>query len=163
MTSLMLIPALLSITACQAMHSSDPSSMFFNIPSESTLSLNKDLEITSENTHALIQAGKSITKKERNEYDINCRLDFKKFGPRTVKPETFIINRTEDGSEWFSQPTIKRFYTEVYLSSEKDTDIIKLECQTWGDGIDRNFTVTEMQQALGDLLTFDFAINKSDK
>ena len=53
-----------------------------------------------------------------------------------------------------------RFYTEVYLTSEKDTDVIKMECQTWGDGIDRNFTVTEMAEALGQLLSFKFVDKK---
>ena len=147
---------LFSITSCQSMSSNDSDSMFFSIPEGSTLTLNDDLEITKLNTHALIQAGEVITEKEKNEYDINCRLEFKEFGPRTIKPETFHIRRTEDGSEWVSQPNIMRFYTEVYLSSEKDTDVIKMECQTWGDGIDRNFTVAEMAEALGQLLTFKF-------
>ncbi len=156
MRSPVLFFTLLALSACQSLQSNDPSSMFFTIPAGSTLTLNKALEISTENTHVRIQSGKAITEKEKNEYDINCRLDFKNFGPRTVEPETYIISHTEDGSEWFSQPTIKRFYTEVYLSSERDTDIIKLECQVWGNAIDRNFTVTEMQQALGDELTFNF-------
>lgn len=152
--------ALLSITSCQSMHSSDPDSMFFSIPAGSTLTLNDDLEITKLNTHALIQAGKVTTENKKSEYDINCRLEFKEFGPRTIKPETFHIRRTEDGSQWVSQPNIMRFYTEVYLTSEKDTDVIKMECQTWGDGIDRNFTVTEMAEALGQLLSFKFVDKK---
>ena len=56
-----------------------------------------------------------------------------------------------------------RFYTEVYLTSDKGTDIIKMECQEYGDPIDRNFTVAEMQQALGDLLVFDLVAAKGDK
>ena len=156
MKILLLTITFITLIACQSLQSNDPSSMFFNIPGDSTLTLNKDLEISSQNTHALIQAGKVITEKERNEYDINCRLDFKKFGPRTIKPETYNISRTEDGSEWVSQPAIKRFYTEVYLSSEKDTDVIKMECQEWGDSIDRNFTVSEMAEALGSYFIFNF-------
>lgn len=152
--------ALLSITSCQSMHSSDPDSMFFSIPAGSTLTLNDDLEITKLNTHALIQAGKVTTENKKSEYDINCRLEFKEFGPRTIKPEIFHIRRTEDGSQWVSRPNIMRFYTEVYLTSEKDTDVIKMECQTWGDGIDRNFTVTEMAEALGQLLSFKFVDKK---
>ena len=155
--------ALLTITSCQSMHSSDPDSMFFSIPAGSTLTLNDDLEISKLNTHALIQAGKVTTENEKSEYDINCRIEFKKFGPRTIKPETFHISRTEDGSHWVSQPNIMRFYTEVYLSSEKDTDIIKMICQTWGDGIDRNFTVSEMAESLGSILTFNFSADKKNR
>lgn len=153
---LLLLLAVFSISACQSAQSSDPGSMFFTIPDGSTLRLNKPLEILPQNTHALIQAGKAIKEKDKNEYEINCRLELKNFGPRTIKPETFRILRTEDAQEWFSQPTIKRFYTEVYLQSDKDTDVIKLHCQYWGDHMDRNFTVTEMQEALGEYFTFNF-------
>jgi len=104
-------------------------------------------------THGVIQAGQSIKDDDKNEYAINCRLDFRKFGPRTIEPEKFTITRTEDGSNWISQPSILRFYTEIYLTSNKGTDIIKMVCQEYGDQIDRNFTVAEMQTALGGFIT----------
>ncbi len=151
------------LSACQTMHSTDPSSLFFTIPEGSTLTLDKKIAISEGYTHALIQAGKSINEQARNDYEINCRLDMKAFGPRTVKPETFRISRTEDGTEWVSQPSILRFYTEVYLQSDKGTDIIKLECQQYGGQIDRNFTVSEMQQALGDYISFDFASSNNEE
>jgi len=53
-----------------------------------------------------------------------------------------------------------RFYTEVYLTSNKDTDIIKMVCQIYGDSTDRNFTVAEMQEALGDFITIEYATIK---
>lgn len=146
----------LFLTSCQTMHSDDPDSMAFNIPPGSTLTLNKSLEIADGETHAMIQAGRQISKKDKNEYDINCRLELREFGPRTIDPEVFIVSRTEDGQEWFSYPTIKRFYSEVYLRSENNTDVIKLMCQQWGSGRDRNFTVSEMQQALADYFSFTF-------
>jgi len=149
-----------SLIGCSAMQSSDPDSMYFDIPDGSTLSLNKELTIPSSDTHAVVQQGKEIKDKDKNEYAINCRLDVKKFGPRTIEPEDFKISRTEDGSNWISKPSILRFYTEVYLSSDKGTDIIKMVCQEYGDQKDRNFTVAEMQQALGDVFTFKFAAEK---
>lgn len=150
---------LLLLTSCQSLHSNDPDSMFFNIPQGSTLTLNKNLEIPREHTHALIQAGNSLAENDKNEYEINCRFDVKSFGPRTIDPETFKIRRTEDGSEWFSHLIIMRFYTIMYLDSNKGTDVIKMECQQWGDGIDRNFTVSEMAEALGDYFSFSFKQN----
>jgi len=147
---------LLALCSCQSMHSNDPSSIFFDIPDGSTLTLNKKLPIAEGDTHALIQAGKVIKTSEVNKYDVNCRFDLKKFGPRTIEPETFKVRRTEEGQEWVSQPSIKRFYTEVYLDSEKGTDVIKLVCQDWGDAIDKNFPVADMQKTLGDYFTFKF-------
>jgi len=151
---------ILLLTSCQSLHSSDPDSMFFSIPGGSTLSLNKNLTILSSNTHATVQGGKEIADKNRNDYAINCRLDFKEFGPRTIEPEDFKVTRTEDGQNWISQPSILRFYTEIYLTSDKGTDIIKMVCQEYGSPIDRNFTVAEMAAALGDYFNFIFAENE---
>jgi len=151
------------VSACSSLHSSDPSSMFFNIPGGSTLSLNKKLTIPDNDTHAVVQAGKEILDKDKNDYAINCRLDVKEFGPRTIEPENFNIKRTENGQNWISQPSILRYYTEIYLSSDKGTDVIKIVCQEYGDPADRNFTVAEMQAALGDYFTFTFSKEEQDK
>jgi hypothetical protein len=159
-----LIPAaVLLLSSCQSMQSSDPSSLSFKMPDGSTLSLNKDLAIPDGKTHALLQAGKLTTDKDRDEYKLNCRFDVKDFGPRTIKPEVFTIRRTEDGQEKVSDAGIVRFYSDVYLDSDKGTDIIKLTCQEWGGKIDRNFTVTEMGEALGDFFTFTFPQSKPAK
>lgn len=153
----------ISLGACSSFQSTDPNSLYFDIPKGSTLSLNKALTIPESDTHAVIQNGKEIKDKDKNEYAINCRLDVKKFGPRTIEPEDFKVTRTEDGTNWISKPSILRFYTEVYLSSEKGTDIIKMVCQDYGDSSDRNFTVAEMQTALGDYFSFKFASDNPAK
>lgn len=160
MKFLLLLMVVLTCSACQSLQSNDPSSLFFNIPDGSTLTLNKSLKIPKGDTHALIQAGRELAENDKDEYEINCRFDVRTFGPRTIEPETFTIRRTEDGSEWFSYPTILRFYTIMYLDSTKGTDAIKVECQQWGDAIDNNFTVSEMAEALGEYFTFNFMQNK---
>lgn len=147
---------LLTLIACTSMQSNDPNSLFFDIPEGSTLSLNKKITIPHNETHAVIQYGEVIPKDDKQDYDINCRIDFKKFGPRTIEPENFTVTRTEDGTNWVSYSAILRFYTEIYLSSGEGTDIIEMVCQQYGDGNDRNFTVAEMQQALGDIATFNY-------
>ena len=149
-----------TLSACSTMQSSDPDSLYFERPAGSTLSLNKKLTIPDNDTHAVIQQGKEIKDSDKNEYAINCRVDVKEFGVSTLEPENFTITRTEDGQNWISYPSIMRFYTEVYLSSNRGTDIIKMVCQEYGSQTDRNFTVAEMQQALGDILTFKFATEK---
>ena len=146
----------LLLGSCASLHSNDPDALRFNIPEGSILSLNKPLTIPQSDTHTVIQFSKEIEDRKKNEYEINCRVDFKKFGSREIQPEDFTITRTEDGTNWISQPSILRFYTEVHLSSSKGTDIIMMECQQYGDPIDRNFTVAEMQTALGDVFTFKY-------
>lgn len=160
MKPLILLIIVSVISSCASLHSNDPNSMFFSIPEGSTLSLNNEMTLSHKVTHDLIQFGKEITDKDRDFFDINCRLDFKKFGPRTIKPETFTITRTIDGQNWIAEPTRLRFYTKVYLASNKDTDVIKMVCQIYGDPSDRNFTVAEMQTALGDFITINYATAK---
>ncbi|MBT8120637.1 MAG: hypothetical protein KJN89_13070 [Gammaproteobacteria bacterium] len=160
MKKYLLLLSAVTISACSTMHSSDPDSLYFQIPAGSTLSLNQKLTIPGNDTHAVVQQGKEIKDRDKNEYAINCRVDVKEFGVRTLEPEDFKVTRTEDGQNWISHPSIMRFYTEVYLSSSRGTDIIKMVCQEYGSQNDRNFTVAEMQQALGDILTFKFATEK---
>lgn len=160
MKNLILLLALLAITSCQSMHSNDPNSIMFSIPKGSTLSLDKKLNIPHNDTHAVIQYGKEISEKERHDYDVNCRLDVKAFGPQTIEPEKFKVTRTEDGQNWISQPSILRFYTEIHLTSDKGTGIIKMVCQEYGDQTDYHFTVEDIEVALGDYVSFVFASDK---
>ena len=150
------LPILFLLGSCQSMHSNDPSSLYFNIPEGSTLILNKDLPIPKGQTHVVIQDGKLTTEKDRDDYTVSCRLDLKEFGPRTIKPETFKIIRVEDGREWFSKPSTMRFYTEVYLKSDKGTDVIALNCEKLGDRFDSNFSVTEMEENVTGYFSFAF-------
>jgi len=162
--SVKIIPVLvLALSSCQSMQSDDPSSLSFKMPDGSTLALNKDLEIPDRKTHALLQAGKVTTEKNRDEYKLNCRFDVKTFGPRTIKPEVFKIRRTEDGQEKVSDAGIARFYSDIFLDSDKGTDVIKLTCQEWGGKIDRTFTVSEMETTLGNYFTFTFPQRKPAK
>lgn len=147
---------LLTLASCQMTQTQDPSSLTFRIPEGSTLTLNKELSIPAGNTHALLQSGELITTRERNQYDINCRFETRTFGPRTIEPEVFRIRRTEDGQRRISDAGIWLFFSEIYLDSDKGTDVIMLRCQTWGSRMDRNFTVTEMEPTLGDYFTFSF-------
>lgn len=151
-----ILAATLLLASCQTLQSDDPSSLSFRMPPGSTLSLDKALDIPAGHTHALLQDGRQITTAERNEYRINCRFDVRSFGPRTIEPEVFRIRRTEDGQRRISDAGIWLFFSEIHLDSDKGTDVIMLRCQTWGSGMDRNFTVTEMGPTLGDYFRFTF-------
>lgn len=147
---------LLLITACQGTKSSDPSSSAFRIPQGSTLTLNKELEIPAGSTHALLQSGRLTTAKDSSLYEISCRFDTSSFGPKTIEPEEFRIRRTEDGQREASKGGIWAYYSEIYLDSDKGTDVVMLRCQTWGYNIHWHFSVADMKAALGDYFTFTF-------
>jgi hypothetical protein len=163
MKKLSLLVTCFTLGACASLQSNDPHSIFFDIPEGSTLSLNKNLPIDESDTHAIIQYGKVTNVNDRYDYDVNCRLDFNKFGPRTIEPEVFKITRTEDGRNAISVGIIFRFWTALYLSSDKGTDIIKMVCQAYDGVAGRNFPVADMQDTLGDYLTINFAGEKPAK
>jgi len=154
---------ILALSICQPAHSNDPSSLTFKIPEGSTLTLNQDLDIPDGKTHATLQFGKLMTDREKDDYKLNCRFDVKQFGPRTIKPEVFKIRRSEHGEETISEAGIIRFYSDIYLDSDKGTDVIKLTCQEQGGKIDRTFTIAEMDSALGGYFTFKFTKSTSNK
>jgi len=162
--SLKFLPFLVLILSFNpSAHADDPSSLTFKIPEGSTLTLNKDLDIPDNKTHATLQFGKLMTDREKDDYRLNCRFDVKKFGPRSIKPEVFKIRRSEHGEETISEAGIIRFYSDIYLDSDNDTDVIKLTCQEQGSKIDRTFTIYEMDAALGDYFTFTFPKSKTTK
>ena len=161
LATLLLLSLLLA--ACQSIPSKNPESLSFRVPPGSTLSLNKNLDIAEGNTHVMLQSGKLTTENKRNNYVVACRVNFKDFGPRTVEPEVFNILRTEDGEGWVSRPNIYSYTTEIYLGSDKGTDIIKIVCNTWAMPPSVNFSYAEIQQALGDYFTFSFNFPESSK
>jgi hypothetical protein len=161
LATFLLLPILLS--ACQSIPSDNPGSLSFRVPPGSTLSLNKNLDIADGNTHVMIQSGRLTTEQKRNNYVVACRVNFRDFGPRTIEPEVFNILRTEDGEGWVSRPNIYSYTTEIYLGSEKGTDIIKIVCNTWAMPPSVNFSYAEIEQALGDYFTFSFNFPESMK
>jgi len=157
MKLLFFISGIVFLSSCQTLqpNSNDPSSINFNIPKGSTLILNKDLRVAKDHTHVTIQSGKITSDKHKDLYDLSCSFEMKAFGPRMVKPDTFAIRRIEDGQEDAGAYFIN-YYTEIYLYSDHNSDIIKLECSFWGDEADDNFTVADIQKTLGDYFSFNF-------
>jgi len=148
--------SMVSLISCQTLNSTDSTSLAFNIPSASTLRLNKNLEIKSGNTHVVIQNGNVITESTKDLYQLSCRLEMEAFGPRTITPDTFKVKRTEDDQEQASGPSIIRYSTEIFLYSDHNSDIIKLDCSVWGDRLDGHFPVSKIQKTLGDYFSFNF-------
>ena len=152
--------AALLVSACQTTQPHDPSSLSFRMPEGSTLTLNKQLEISAGSTHALLQAGKVITVKNRNLYEVSCRFDTESFGPKTIEPEEFLIRRSEDGQRQVSDGGIWSYHSEIFLDSGKHTDVVMLRCEQWGYNTEQHFSATNMQTALGNYFTFNFPQNK---
>ena len=163
MKRLTLLLVTLILTACQSTPSNDPSSLRFAVPGGSTLNLNKSINIPAGLTHVVVQKGKLTTENKRDHYSIACSLNFREFGPRTIKPEAFNILRTEEDEGWVSRPNIYFYTTEIYLGSEKGTDVIKMVCGTWAMPPSVNFSYSELEQTFGDYFSFSFNFPDSPK
>ena len=131
------------------------------MPANSTLALNKPLEISAGYTHALLQSGKLTHENERNLYETSCRFDIKSFGPLTIEPERFKIRRTDYGSVIASQGGLWEYFTEIRLDSDRSTDVIMLRCQQWGYNLHSQPSIQEIKTALGEYFTFTFPQSKS--
>ncbi len=151
------VPFLVMLSACQSMQSEDPAKLSFHMPAGSTLALNRSIEVPAGQTHVFIQSGQLIAESKRNQYELGCRLNFKAFGPKTVAPEVFNIRRTEHSEGWESRPNFYFYSTQVFLDSKTGTDVINLECDIWAIPPSFNFTYADMQNTLGDYLTFNFS------
>ena len=147
----------LALSSCQSTQSEDPSRLSFRVPAGSTLALNKAIDIPAGQTHIMVQAGQLTNESRRNQYEVACRLNFREFGQRPIAPEVFNIRRTEHREGWESHPNIYFYASEIYLDSAIGTDVIKLECDTWAMPPSFNFSFADMQDALGDYLTFKFS------
>ena len=161
LATFLLLP--LIVSACQSVATDNPAELSFRVPPGSTLSLNKKIDIAEGNTHVMFQSGKITTEKQRNNYVVACRLNFRGFGPRTIEPEVFNILRTAEDEGWESRPNIYFYSTEIHLSSEKGTDVIKMFCNTWAMPPSVNFSYAELAETLGDYFTFSFNSPESTK
>ena len=89
---------------------------------------------------------------------MGCELELRKLGPGVVTADTFTVRRAEVSQEWVNRPSIMRFYRTIYLDSAKQSNVIKMVCQTWdyplhGDDI----PMSEIREALGGVATLEFA------
>lgn len=151
-----IIYLLLSLAGCSTTGSSDPSSLNFRMPEGSKLVLNRDVSISASYSHANFQNGEQTPGVD--EYTINCSLEQRDLGPGTIVPDSFLITNFSSSREWINQPHTMRFYKMIRLRSERQPGIMRMECGYWdGPMIGRPVTLTDIQQALGDIFTFEFA------
>jgi hypothetical protein len=146
----------LVLAGCNTAQTRDVNSPFYKIPPGSSIVLNKELNIPSGNAHIDLQSGNPST--AVGNYKVSCTFQVRNLGPSTIKADTFSIRETSTGQEWVSRPDIMRFYREFRLASATQPDVMKFVCQDWdGPMTGRPVSVPEMQQAVGEYVSFRFA------
>jgi len=144
------------LAGCHTAASYDIGSSSFEIPKGSSLILNKELPIPAGQRHVKLQHGKPVAGVD--DFKINCEMRVYDLGVESIQPDKFRITRSGTGREWELMPTVLRFYRVLELRSEAQPEVLKLICQKSDDPLaGRNPSLPQMQEALGDYVTFEFA------
>jgi len=144
------------LAGCQTVATNDPAKINFRIPPDSRLVLNRELTIPAGVAHVVFQHGEPGP--AANEFEVNCRFEVRDLGPRVIQPDSFLITRWGSQREWVNEPNTLRFYKVFYLKSERQPDLLPMTCQVWSYPlIGRPVTIRQIQEALGEYFTFEFA------
>jgi hypothetical protein len=151
-----LIPLLLAVgllTGCQTTRSTNPDSIWYELPKGSKLVLNQDLKIPAGQAHTFVQEAKNGSSAYK--LGVMCRFEVEQLGPRTIHPDTFLITEIAQGREWVNEPSTILFYQDLHLQSEKQQqDIMPMRCgYTYDPLLGRPVTVEQMRETLGGVFT----------
>ena len=147
---------ILALAGCNTAQTRDVNSPYYKIPPGSAIVLNKDLDIPAGEAHIDLQAGAPAA--AVGNYKVSCSFRVRHLGPATIKADSFTIRETSTGQEWVSRPDIMSFYREFRLESARQPEVMKFVCQDWDGPITgRPVSVPEMQEAVGDYVSFRFS------
>ncbi|MFA5530374.1 MAG: hypothetical protein WDA11_06885 [Thiohalomonadaceae bacterium] len=139
----------LALTAC-AVHSADPDSPYYLLPTGSTAVLEQPVRIPSPGVSVWIQDGRVGT--GRDHYRPACKLEMwtRPDHGRTVEPDTFRVSRVDRNQMQvafdtgvrkvvFDQAddsaTAYEMETRIYLASERQPEVYRLVCTHWSGGV----------------------------
>jgi len=140
------------LAGCQTTSTTNPDSIWYELPTGSKLVLNQDLVIPAGQAHTIVQnanAGTSAFKLE-----VMCRFEVEQLGPRTIHPDTFLITQVAQGREWVNEPSTLLFYKDLHLQSEKQQEILPMRCgYTYDPLLGRPLTIEQIRETLGSEFT----------
>jgi len=145
------------LAGCHSTASYDVNSFAYRIPTGSSLILHKELPIPAGQRHVKLQHGKPVSAVD--DFKVNCQMRVYDLGVEAIRADRFRITRAGEGREWELIPTVLRFYRVLELESEAQPWVLKLICQKSDDPhAGRNISVRQMQEALGDYVSFEFPV-----
>jgi hypothetical protein len=150
-----LIPLLFAtglLTGCQTTSSTNPDSIWYELPTGSKLVLNQDLEIPAGQAHTIVQNARAGTSAYKLE--VMCRFEVEQMGPRTIHPDTFLITEVSQGRQWVNEPSTMLFYKDLHLQSEQQQAILPMRCgYTDYPLLGQPVTIEQIRETLGGLFT----------
>ena len=145
----------LLLAGCQSMMTDDHSSVWFRIPPGSELVLRRPLTIPAQRAHIMLQHGTIAS--AASQFEVACRFEVRDLGPRTIRPDTFLITGYGSQQEWEHYPHTRRFYKTFRLQSRHQAGIMPMVCEYYDWPLSgRPVTLTQIEEALGDYFSFRF-------
>ena len=164
-------------TGCQTLE--DKGAAYYQIREGSTLVLNQELQIPADAARVSIQNGEVRPYGLVNEFSPYCEFEVVQVKPtaQSVTPDEFVIHRVVHrtfsvslspgttaslgltiGLSGGDGPRQTFYATVLYLHSDRQPDVLKLTCESDrrvfpGIAYARHLTVSEIQEALGAILT----------
>jgi len=140
------------LAGCQTTSTTNPDSIWYELPTGSKLVLNQDLVIPAGQAHTIVQNAKAGTSAFKLE--VMCRFEVEQLGPRTIHPDTFLITQVAQGREWVNEPSTLLFYKDLHLQSEKQQEILPMRCgYTYDPLLGRPLTIEQIRETLGSEFT----------
>jgi hypothetical protein len=165
----------LPLTGCESQLIKDENSQFYSVPLGSELILHREITIPPDQTSVYLQYGQIAASREIDFYRPHCKFELYKISTksRVVKPDTFvvikIVDQREDvsvgvpayaslGLSYVDGPLHLTYSTAMYLKSEVQPDVFRIDCKRWDDpAIGEYLSISEMREALGDYITLKLA------
>ncbi len=86
--------------------------------------------------------------------DVMCRFEVEQLGPRTIRPDTFLITEVAQGRQWVNEPSTMLFYKDLYLQSEQQGAILPMRCGYTDDPLlGEPVTIEQIRETLGSVFT----------
>ncbi|MGB7934196.1 MAG: hypothetical protein WCH04_18620, partial [Gammaproteobacteria bacterium] len=140
------------LTGCQTTGSTNPDSIWYELPTGSKLVLYQDLEIPAGQAHTIVQNAKAGTSAYKLE--VMCRFEVEQLGPRTIHPDTFLITEVAQGRQWVNEPSTLLFYKDLHLQSEQQQAILPMRCGYTDDPLlGEPVTIEQIRETLGRVFT----------
>jgi hypothetical protein len=166
------------LTACQTTaYEGNENSPYYQVPVGSRLTLNRDLAIPANQAGVYLQGGQVVPQAQVNMYHPHCKFELRRVPDTalTVRPDEFVITRAvqneqhsvraplqlaagpgfratraqEDGG-----PTVQAYVTRLNLRSERQPDVLRLNCGQWGyPPHTEHVSIQQIRKALGEVCT----------
>ena len=153
----------------------DENSQFFSVSLGSSFTLNREITIQPDNTSVYLQNGSIEPVGNIDFYQPHCKFELFSISEqaRVVQPDTFVVTRIVDRREDVARqwpryaalgmalgdgPVHLTFSTEMYLKSNTQPDVFRMNCKRWDwPNIGEFLSINEMRQSLGDYFTLNLA------